>query len=432
MDILSTGPMGNLKNTINCDVCSGVFMDIEKQIDAKSTVEASAEHVDVPKKDILKLDYVDGIRGILTIGILLAHVRTTLVFIPLPKVDLALFTVSTAWMWPSFYAVGMFVAMSGYCLMLPVVRSKDGWFRGGVGDYLKRRARRMLPPYYAVLVIYLLFAAAVPAHPNLWCSRTLGSLLSHGLLVHNLFVNYRYSIDGPCWTVGAEWQLYLLFPFVLLPIWRRFGMTALLLVAALLGFTPVLLKGDVRNFHTWYIFIFSVGMCGASIQYYDRAEEKKWQGCIPWGKIAFSLLGIFVVACCVDLMLHQKLLMEYIPDWKRFLFYEVLSGVACVFLMVFCGMTKKVVPDINARSVVKFLTAPIFTFIGMISYSHYLIHFPVLMTMRWFTRLMKLNPAEVIAFMYFVSIPLSIFCGYLFFLMVEKWFLPSHLKKNKS
>src|SRR5580704_9768828 len=46
------------------------------------------------------------------------------------------------------FAVSVFIVISGFCLSLPLIRD-GGELRGGVKAFLKRRARRILPPYYA-------------------------------------------------------------------------------------------------------------------------------------------------------------------------------------------------------------------------------------------------------------------------------------------
>jgi peptidoglycan/LPS O-acetylase OafA/YrhL len=48
------------------------------------------------------------------------------------------------------------------------------------------------------------------------------------------------SIIHPLWTVATEWQLYFFFPLFLLPIWRRFGLTSVVLAAFLIGIAPVI------------------------------------------------------------------------------------------------------------------------------------------------------------------------------------------------
>src|SRR5581483_5580771 len=59
-------------------------------------------------------------------------------------------------------AVAVFIVLSGYCLMLPVVRG-GGELAGGFAGYISRRARRILPPYYVTLVVSLLLIWSVPA-----------------------------------------------------------------------------------------------------------------------------------------------------------------------------------------------------------------------------------------------------------------------------
>jgi peptidoglycan/LPS O-acetylase OafA/YrhL len=47
------------------------------------------------------------------------------------------------------YGVAVFIVLSGFCLAIPVARDAGLNLRGGIGEYLKRRARRILPTYYA-------------------------------------------------------------------------------------------------------------------------------------------------------------------------------------------------------------------------------------------------------------------------------------------
>ncbi len=57
---------------------------------------------------------------------------------------------ATFWLSWGQVAVDVFIVLSGYCLMLPVARA-GGALRGGPVGYMKRRARRILPPMLASL-----------------------------------------------------------------------------------------------------------------------------------------------------------------------------------------------------------------------------------------------------------------------------------------
>ena len=76
-------------------------------------------------------------------------------------------TWSAAWFWGLFrhghYAVAVFIVLSGFCLMLPVTRDPNGRLPGGFAAYLGRRARRILPPYYAALGMCWIAIALIPA-----------------------------------------------------------------------------------------------------------------------------------------------------------------------------------------------------------------------------------------------------------------------------
>src|ERR1700722_19719070 len=153
---------------------------------------------------------------------------------------------------------------------------------------------------------------------------------------------------------------------------------------------------------------------------------------VPWGKLSTLLFSIFGLLCFLDLAVHRRLALEYIPTWRRFLLFETLVGIACMVLLVHCGLGQANQAPAQRSLLIRLLTHRWLTLIGMISYSHYLIHFPVLMTIRWLTLNMKLPAPYVIFTMYLIATPISLLAGYLFFLLVESKCLPSHLRKGAN
>src|SRR5581483_3417537 len=143
------------------------------------------------------------------------------------------------------YAVPVFIVLSGFCLMLPLAQRQTLDLPGGAGLYLRRRAWRILPPYYGALAFSIAVIALVPImqlpHNTAWDSKvpvTLGGVIAHLLLFHNLSEGWLYQINGPMWSIAVEWQIYFLFPALLLPLWRRAGQAAMLGAALLLGVLP--------------------------------------------------------------------------------------------------------------------------------------------------------------------------------------------------
>ncbi|NJM58848.1 MAG: acyltransferase [Synechococcales cyanobacterium RU_4_20] len=96
----------------------------------------------------LRLHYLDGLRGIAALYVVFSHVwemQPT----ELPSLWMSL---SKIFQYGSF-SVSVFIVLSGYCLMLPVSRSQAGSLSIKFSDFIQRRARRILPPYYAALVL---------------------------------------------------------------------------------------------------------------------------------------------------------------------------------------------------------------------------------------------------------------------------------------
>src|SRR6185436_4953598 len=136
-------------------------------------------------------------------------------------------------------------------------------------NYFARRAWRILPPYFAALLASLLLIALVPVletpTKTIWADSfpafEFGPIASHLLLVHNLFPAYAQTINGPLWSVATEWQIYFFFPFVLLPIWRRFGAAATVLVAFAIGSALTwIVPSAAHAAASWYLGLFGLGM----------------------------------------------------------------------------------------------------------------------------------------------------------------------------
>jgi len=237
------------------------------------------------------LDFLDGLRGLAALYVVLGH----LAFeepLGLPTfVHRCLVILEQG-----HFAVDVFIVVSGFCLMLPVLQSQDNQLRGGIKGFFWRRSRRILPPYYAALIISLLvigvfFRTVHSDDPRNFAAHafTPGVLLSHLFLVHNLSQYWVAKIDSPMWSVATEWQIYVLFAFLLLPIWRRTGNIAVIGLAFSLGMLPHLLHPHGYNLdwaYPWFAGLFAFGMVGAVIS----SGKEKWAQVVkermPWGLLS--------------------------------------------------------------------------------------------------------------------------------------------------
>src|SRR5258708_40112679 len=96
-----------------------------------------------------RFDYLDGLRGAAALYVVLYHVYLELALSGEWNRLPAFVRYSAGWLQFCHVSVGVFIVLSGFCLMLPVARSSDRQLPGGLGQYFVRRARRILPPYYA-------------------------------------------------------------------------------------------------------------------------------------------------------------------------------------------------------------------------------------------------------------------------------------------
>lgn len=81
-------------------------------------------------------------------------------------------------------AVVFFLVLSGFSLAISPAR--HGWRSGGVAQFLRRRAWRILPPYWAALVISLIISwFVVPA--SHFGPPTGASILVYGFLTQDMF-----------------------------------------------------------------------------------------------------------------------------------------------------------------------------------------------------------------------------------------------------
>src|SRR5690348_12487775 len=126
-----------------------------------------------------RLAGLDGVRGLAALFVVVNHVF--LRAFPGYPVDRA--PVWAAWFIYGRFAVVVFIVLSGFSLALSPAR--DGWRLDGVSRFARRRARRILPAYWAALAFSLAVAWLIVPPPG-QAVPGLKSAVVNGLLVQNL------------------------------------------------------------------------------------------------------------------------------------------------------------------------------------------------------------------------------------------------------
>lgn len=360
------------------------------------------------------LSYLDGLRGLAALYVVLTHacleVTRDHTFTEFPFFIQKI----TDWLGFGAVAVDIFIVLSGYCLMLPVARSKGKKLHGGVSQYLFRRARRILPPYYIALVLSLLLIAIVPGmnqiEGKLWdmalTAFTPSCIVSHLLLVHNL-TGCLFTIDPPMWSVAIESQIYFLFPLLLLPVWRRFGNIITIIVGFVIGLSPhfLLHKGDTSC--PWFLGLFTLGMVAAvfNVSY-----------SIPPKQLSRWSLALCVFTLTLFLLAIRTMCSKYITD--------TLAGFTTAFLLVFLTNHCYQFAQSPKPFLLKLMESPGAVLLGTFSYSLYLIHFPILSLFHLWIRPLHLSAIEQLALLLTVGTLISIILSYIFHLLFERRFMP--------
>ena len=314
------------------------------------------------------------------------------------------------------------------------MRAGTGLLPSGAAEFFKRRARRILPPYYAALGVVLLLIALVPplrdvTHPDaLWSEAlpayTPGTILSHLLLVHNFDPRWHSKIDYPMWSVATEWQIYFLFPFLLLPVWRRFGSGGAVGAAFAISLVPLALFFDrLSGVSPHFLGLFALGMAAADLNFSARPRLTAWRERLPWGGLAGTFLVLLLL---VSLGVHAR--------WPLLVaLKDILVGTATACLLISCtrfltrhheaATDQAAGTRRHAPPVLRLLESRPAVALGVFSYSLYLFHAPVLAVCQSAVRSWGLPSNVQLALMLCVGVPLAVLCSYLFHLAFERPFL---------
>ena len=317
----------------------------------------------------------------------------------------------TAYSWAAFpfqfgrSAVGVFIVLSGFVLALPILKA------GGTFDavaFARKRARRILPPYYvAVLLGLAVCSSPIAASPQVWASVFQPAfhpevLWSHLFLVHNLKPELAYRINISVWSLATEVQIYVVFALLLLPLWRRFGIGLAVAVAWVLGIAVTLAFPSTRIGAPWYLGLFSLGMLAAQIRLRPEMAPK-WAR-LPWRRVAALLWGGFF-ACVIPWQASGFDTQDAVADVT--IFYDTLLGFAtAASILAGCD---------GAR----FFERPAFQGLGTISYSLYLTHAPLMGALGWACWSLRLGPWMTTLVLYALGVPLSLRFAKLFYKVIE-------------
>jgi peptidoglycan/LPS O-acetylase OafA/YrhL len=372
--------------------------------------------------------FLDGMRGLAALMVVMFHIR-----------EEALKYLSPSWANSTFAmhygheAVCVFIVLSGFCLMIPISKSlqysdpaRRGALAGGVTEFVRRRARRILPAYYAAVFLSLTFNlyskefVTSLLHGGMNLEKVLalmpglnwGVIFPHLLLINNYFdISPEVMPNYPLWSVALEWQIYFVFAILLLPLWRGKGIGWVLFAASF--FSVVTFFAFPTRFCLWLVALFSMGMFTSDIAYDKIWERKKWNSHRLFGPLSVFMLLLGLV--CKGYSESKN-----IPI--GLLFSDIFVGASASALILFLINRSRV----QERHVLdKVLSSRVFYFLGSMSYSIYLTHKMTLIKFGGLSAGIYARLSNEMVFLYNIvfGVPLVLIVAYCFYCVFERPFL---------
>lgn len=259
----------------------------------------------------------------------------------------------------------LFFVLSGFVLSLVFFSGKKVFYL----PFMLKRVIRLYIPYivaitFAILLCAFLSKGGITALGGLFNTSWVEPLNKSIIINHIAFIgNYNiYAINVVIWTLIHELRISLIIPLlVLLSI--RFGWKTNVAIGILLavigGGIHLIIQDPYQPFYKslFYILMFIVGIL---LSKYSLSLTSKYKSLARNQKIALLIFGIVIY------IYSDFVSIPILTDWVTTL------GVAILLIIA-----------ISSTSISRILLWRPFQFIGSISYSLYLFHFPILISLLY-------------------------------------------------
>lgn len=310
-----------------------------------------------------RYNYVEGLRALACLTVVLNHAVAE-AFPVLYRVEIpSMLAFLKLWFAFGHHAVTAFIVVSGFCLGLPLA---GGDFSKPVafGQFMARRIARIIPPYYAALIISLLvcftmFKYPTGMHFDFSSHPRPTDIAAHFLLIQNVFGTGQ--INYSLWSIATELHIYLLFPFLVALLRKRLGWLIAIGIAVLayvISFLATDSRLDRAAIH--FVGAFICGMGASWVTKSGHQVAMRLRTFAGWPFIFVGGLG--------GVVLWTKVL-PFARYQEMQLPHDAVVMVAISALLIACVNTKSLF-----RTVLEWQP---FVWIGERSYSLYLLHVPI-------------------------------------------------------
>lgn len=306
--------------------------------------------------------YIDGLRAIAVVSVILYHLNSK--YLP-----------------GGFVGVDVFFVISGFVVAISVSNLRHMGFLQFVAYFYARRLVRITPALFVCLLVTFLVSALFI--PEAWLSSSnsqtglfaffgLSNFILAGSSGNYFSPTAEFNPFTHTWSLAVEEQFYLIFPVIFF-VWLR-GKASVSVVVLLIAFVASILAasiiGKTDSAQAFYmiwtrfwelsagVLLFQLMSLGGH-SFNHSTTTRNWHG---W------LANLGLVALAIGLLIARPESTPYpgaiLPVFATVLILGVMHGR-------------------SGTAASYFLTRPAMIFIGKISYSLYLWHWPIFVVFRW-------------------------------------------------
>lgn len=312
------------------------------------------------------LPSIDSLRAIAVIAVIIYHIDAN--YLP-----------------GGFLGVDLFFVLSGYLISSLIIKEYKSTGTVNLYNFYVRRARRLLPAVYfmitVVLIIITLFNGVLLKKSYL--DALFGYIYSSNwwYIFHKLDYFDSFGSQSPfkhLWSLAIEEQFYMFFPLIFLIFNRKSksnnsnsklnkNFIYVVLSLILVSLIAHILLFDINNINRIYFgtdtraFSLLVGVVGAILYPMDRLSERTTKK----DNMIYSIVSLVSILVLIGIMIITS-------EYNTWLYRGGFLLVAIIGLIIIISSGRQY------TFMSKLLSFKPFVFIGKISYSLYLWHFPIL------------------------------------------------------
>jgi len=311
-----------------------------------------------------------------------------------------IFHLSSSWMPGGFVGVDIFFVISGY-LVSSIIMHKINKGTFSLVSFYESRIKRIVPPYFFFLLITSIFVAFlfVRSDITVFKKSLFWTLLFNSNNHFPTLDNYfgASSDENPLlhtWTLAVEMQFYFILPLILLYIKSKKNVITVLSIISLvlIGYSTYnIFNGKAGLMYFSLLsrmpeFLLGVIVSAANVRNFEFVKKNS---------TLISSLGLLIILGC-SIFFNESL-----P------FPGALAVIPCIGTIFILISSNNKIND--------FLSNRLFVYIGEISYSVYLWHWPIMALLRYHK-----NEYEFTSIEKLYVVAATIFASLLSYYLVEK------------